>query len=101
MNNEFENYLNDRTKLEKNDSILEYWSKQQHIYPTLYAIAKDILIIPATNTSIERLFSASGSAVTETRTRLDAEKLNKLMFLKKNHLMLKSIGHITSSKRIT
>jgi len=83
INNEFENYLNDETKLKKNDDLFQYWSKHRHIYPILYTIAKDILIIPATNTCVERLFSASGNAVTETRTRLNADKLNKLMFLKK------------------
>lgn len=59
------------------------------------SIAKDILIIPATNTSIERLFSASGNLVTDTRTRLNSDKINKLMFLKKNHVLLKSIKKAT------
>ncbi len=72
-----------------------------HIYPILYTIAKDILIIPAINTCVERLFSASGNAVTETRTRLNADKLDKLMFLKKNHSTLKSITNTTSSETIT
>jgi hypothetical protein len=37
------------------------------------------------------LFSASGNTVTDTRTRLSAEKVDKLMFIKKNLLILKKI----------
>jgi hypothetical protein len=61
------------------------------LFPVLYSIARDILIIPATNTSVERLFSASGNTITDTRTRLSAEKVDKLMFIKKNLLILKKI----------
>jgi len=32
---------------------------------------------------------------------LNADKLDKLTFLKKNHLILKSIGHTASPKTIT
>ncbi|CAF4016338.1 unnamed protein product [Rotaria sp. Silwood2] len=63
--------------------------------------SKDILVIPATNTCVERLFSASGAAATESRTRLSAHKLDKLMFLKKNHLVLKFITNSTSPETNT
>jgi hypothetical protein len=50
-----------------------------------------VLAIPASNTEVERLFSYSKMAVTSNRTRLDAQKLNKLMFLRKNLQALKRI----------
>jgi hypothetical protein len=68
-----------------------FWKRQQIFFPVLYSIARQILIIPATNTAVERLFSASGNTVTHTRTRLSAEKVDKLMFIKKNLLILKKI----------
>ncbi len=37
------------------------------------------------------MFSASGHAVTEARTRLSAKKLDKLLFIKKNVSILKKI----------
>ncbi len=68
-----------------------FWKRQKVLFPVLYSIARDILIIPATNTAVERLFSASGNTITDTRTRLSAEKVDKLMFIKKNLLILKKI----------
>ncbi len=45
---------------------------------------RDILAIPASNTSVERQFSSCKNTVTDKRTKLGSEKLNKLIFLKKN-----------------
>ncbi|CAF1482810.1 unnamed protein product [Rotaria sp. Silwood1] len=101
MNDEFESYLNEETKLKRNDDLFQYWIQRQQKFPILYSIAKDILTIPATNTCVERLFSASGAAATESRTRLSADKLDKLMFLKKNHLALKFITNSTSPETNT
>ncbi|CAF1495737.1 unnamed protein product [Didymodactylos carnosus] len=76
------------------DDLLDFWAKQRQNYPILSAIACDLLIIPATNTTIERLFSTSGAAVTSKRTRLNTSKVDKLMFLKKNLLLLKKLDCI-------
>ncbi|CAF1257684.1 unnamed protein product, partial [Didymodactylos carnosus] len=35
------------------DDLLDFWAKQRQNYPILSAIACDLLIIPATNTTIE------------------------------------------------
>ena len=83
--------------MNKDDDVFQYWLHRRESFPILYSIAKDILINPATNTTAESLFSASGAAVTEVRTRLSADKVNKLTFLKKNHLKLKPITNATSS----
>ena len=48
-------------------------------------------------TSTDRLFSSGNSAVTAVRTRLNADEVNKLMSLKKRHLILKSITNATST----
>ncbi|CAF0905031.1 unnamed protein product [Didymodactylos carnosus] len=76
------------------DDLLNFWAKQRQNYPILSAIACDLLIIPATNTTMERLFSTSGTAVTPKRTRLNTSKVDKLMFLKKNLLLLKKLDCI-------
>ncbi len=51
----------------------------------------DILNVPASNTIIERLFSAAKNVVSEKRTRLDCEKINQLLFLQKNMKTLKQL----------
>ena len=56
------------------------------------------MAISATNTSVERLFSHSGSTVTNRRTRLDADKLNHLLFIKRNIQILKGIYPSTAEQ---
>ncbi|CAF3817810.1 unnamed protein product [Rotaria magnacalcarata] len=91
INDEFKRYLQSNDTLIDNEDLLTFWKRQKNLYPILYSIVCDILIIPASNTAVERLFSASGHAVTDTRTRLSAQKLDKLMFIKKNLSILKKI----------
>lgn len=90
-NDEFKRYLQSTDTLVGNEDLLTFWTRQKNLYPTLYSIACEILIVPASNTAVERLFSASGQAVTNVRTRLSAQKLNKLMFIKKNLFILDKI----------
>jgi hypothetical protein len=65
--------------------------QQRENFPQLFQLAKQILIIPASNTCVERMFSVSGATVTEKRTRLALEKVDKIMFLNKNLPFLKSL----------
>ncbi|CAF0735179.1 unnamed protein product [Rotaria sordida] len=53
-------------------------------------MVQDFYAVPALNTSIERLFSSSKNTVTDKRSSLGAEKINKLLFLQKNLTLLKS-----------
>ena len=81
--------MSSNNNFEQNDDILEFWMKNQHLYPILASIVMDIYSIPTSNTTVERLFSAAGNTITDRRTNLGAEKVNKLLFLKKNLLSLK------------
>lgn len=88
---ELEKYLTSTSVVqdEEKDDILSYWREHQKLFPLIASIARDVLAIPASNTSVERLFSSCKNTVTDKRTRLGAEKLNKLMFLQKNRNILK------------
>ena len=81
---ELDLYLEDETRIDNNMNPLSYWDSSKSLYPNLAQIAKRVLSIPATNTSVERLFSHSGNTVTNRRTRLDADKVNNLLFIKRN-----------------
>ncbi|CAF2050309.1 unnamed protein product [Rotaria magnacalcarata] len=72
---EFDRYLQDETGIDNNTNILTYWHLNKSTYPNLAPIAKRILAIPATNTTIERLFPNSGNIITDLRTQLDTKKL--------------------------
>ncbi|CAF1353535.1 unnamed protein product [Adineta steineri] len=90
-NDELKRYLRSTDTLIDDEDLLTFWKRHKSLYPVLYSIACVVLIIPASNTAVERLFSASGKTVTNVRTRLSAQKVDKLMFIKKNLSILKKI----------
>ncbi|CAF3736993.1 unnamed protein product [Rotaria sp. Silwood1] len=82
-------YLSSNITLEPNGDVLLFWKKHQNTFPTLASIVKTIYSIPASNTTVERLFSTASNTISNRRTNLDGEKMNKLLFLNKNLLTLK------------
>ncbi|CAF4219378.1 unnamed protein product [Rotaria sordida] len=88
---EFDRYIEDNTKIDKDMNILIYWKNNKSSYSTLAKIAKRILSIPATNTSVERLFSDSGNTITNRRTRLQTSKVNQLLFIRRNLPVLREL----------
>ncbi len=88
---EFDKYIADETKIDKDMNILSYWNNNKSLYPTLAIIAQRVLSIPATNTSIERLFSDSGNTITNRRTRLQTSKVNQLLFIRRNLSTLREL----------
>ena len=71
---------------DKNEDILDFWYKHRDVYPSLVSIAREILAIPASNTEVERLFSAAKFTVSDRCTSLGTEELNKLISIQKNWL---------------
>ena len=92
--NEFEIYLNSDLRLDENADLFEFWMQQCENFPQLFQLAKQVLIIPASNTCVERMFSVSGATVTEKRTRLAIEKIDKMIFLSRSLSYLKSLHEI-------
>jgi hypothetical protein len=90
---ELEQYLSSSTAFEPDDDVLLYWKKHQCTFPSLASIVKTIYNIPASNTTVERLFSTAGNTVSDRRTNLDVEKVSKLLFLNKNLLTLKELDY--------
>jgi hypothetical protein len=104
---EIDNYLNSDFCFNNHDDdyedgdvdVLAYWKEKQNQFPTLSSLAKQVYAIPASNTIVERLFSASKNTVTEKRTNLGSEKINQLLFLQKNFALLKQLSHENRRKR--
>ncbi len=80
-------------------SVLRYWKKHQNRFPNIHAVARKVLAIPASNTEVERLFSSSKLTMTDQRTRLDPDRLNKLIFLRKNLRSLKQLDEKEGNSR--
>ncbi|CAF3417542.1 unnamed protein product [Rotaria socialis] len=88
---ELDEYMISTKTISETDDILLFWKNQEEQYPTLSTIVRELFSIPASNTIVERLFSASKIIVNDKRTNLSHEKLNQLLFLKKNSTRLKEI----------
>ena len=69
--NEFESYLNSDLRLQEGEDLLKFWMQQRENYPQLFELAKQILIISASNTCIERIFSVSCATVTEKKITIN------------------------------
>ena len=63
------------------DNILEWWKKNQGVYPNLARMARDILGITPTTVFIERFFSGGPLLMTQKRTSMADKTLKKLMCL--------------------
>lgn len=59
--------------------VLAWWKSNGTKYPTLQAIARDVLAIPVSTVASESSFSTSGRVVTPSRNRLHPKTLEALM----------------------
>jgi hypothetical protein len=58
-----------------------FWKSKEKIFPTLAAMARDVLAVPATSTSSERAFSRGKLIIDLSRSCLSPEKIRALMCL--------------------
>ena len=78
---ELEEYLSTDFQFDEDDDVLFFWIHQKSKFPSLFSIVKDFYTITSSNTVVERLFSTSKNNISDKRTSLNAQKVNKLLFL--------------------
>jgi hypothetical protein len=61
-------------------SPLAFWKKHGARMPYLALVARHLFGIPASTSSLERLFSAAGRAITRRRPRLSSKRASHLIF---------------------
>ena len=82
-------YLSEQT-IPRKSNPLDYWKTHATQFPSLAAVATKFLCAPCTSVDSERLFSAVSNILDEKRNRLSPDKVEMLIFLKKNiHFILK------------
>ena len=62
---------------------LKWWDHYAGRFPTLAKLARKFLCIMGTSVPSERVFSVAGLTVTKTRSRLDSEVVNEIIFMNK------------------
>ena len=77
---------------------LDWWRTMSQIYPNVSVLAKQILCVPATSVSSERVFSTAGFCSDKRRSNLAPENLDILIFLNKN---LKSLSEQKDNETVS
>jgi len=76
-------------RLSKSTDIIKWWSESSEKFPELFTISQVALCVPATQVSVERLFSSVKFIMNPLRNRLDMKTLNAIMLLRTNHMFSK------------
>lgn len=71
-------------RLPHKTSILEYWEKKKEESPELFALAKVVFGVPATQVSVERSFSSLKFILSDMRGNLSKEMLENILMIKLN-----------------
>ncbi len=61
----------------------KFWSEKE--WPVLAKLAKNVLAVPASSSSVERLFSIAGKIFRPERCRLSDHRFQSLMFIRCNN----------------
>jgi hypothetical protein len=62
------------------DDPLMYWKQKQSMWPLLETLARKYLAIPPASVTSGQLFSIAADIVTDKRNRLNADKVEMLLF---------------------
>ena len=68
-----------RVKPLENFNVLEWWQKNENVYPLVAQMARDILAIPITTVAYESAFSIGSRVITRWRSSLDPDTADALM----------------------
>lgn len=62
-------------------NVFQYWEDKKYSFPVVYKAAMKLLPLLATSVPSERLFSKAGRILTDSRSSLDPERVNRITFL--------------------
>lgn len=83
LQDELKHYLTQPVVDFKTSDPITYWYHQRNsLYSSITPIANKYFCIVGTSVPCERLFSVAGNIASNERSRLDPERLDKLIFLK-------------------
>ena len=72
----------DKDDVDENTNVLEWWKFNEHRFPQLAAMARDIFSAVATSTPSERAFSAGKETITDRRNRIGHDVVEALQISK-------------------
>lgn len=75
-------------RLDKKTNILTFWEEHKAKMPELYKLAQIVLAVPATQVSVERLFSGLKFILSPLRCNLNKEILEDILIVRSNTLFI-------------
>jgi DNA-directed RNA polymerase subunit M/transcription elongation factor TFIIS len=79
---ELEKYINSSYG---NEEPIKFWKENEKKFPRLSILANKLFSVPATNLSSERNFNFAGLTLTDRRSQIDPENVDKLLFIRSNY----------------
>ena len=80
---------------------LDWWRENNRTYQDVGAMARDALAVPASSSSVERIFSISGRIATWERNRLSPHTISNIMMYKGRMLLQKRAKSFEPTKSVT
>ena len=94
---EVERYIAIPRDTEVSEEPLKFWRQiKQSDFPTLSQVARRVLCLPASSATSERAFSAAGSVLSKTRTKLSSVSSRAACMITVNKSLLFSIRELPS-----
>ncbi|RAL44308.1 hypothetical protein DM860_015668 [Cuscuta australis] len=59
--------------------VLGWWKRNEHMFPCLGMLTREVLSVPVSTVAVEQQFSASGNILTDFRSCLSAESLETIV----------------------
>lgn len=86
IENKLEVYNVEQKRLHRKNNILQFWDEQKNDQPELYKLAMIVLSVPATQVSVERLFSGLKFILSPLRTNIKENILEDQLLVRANRI---------------
>lgn len=79
---EVDRYKKMKLPFSNNEILLQWWIKHSLVFPELSSIAKSLFGIPASSTTAERVFSATGLLLNKHRQSLSGDVVDDILMIR-------------------
>ncbi|XP_071579126.1 zinc finger BED domain-containing protein 4-like [Temnothorax nylanderi] len=83
---ELERYNIEQKRLNRKINVLPFWEEKKQNQPELYKLAMTVLSVPATQVSVERLFSGLKFILSPLRTNINEHILENQLLIRANRI---------------
>ena len=80
------NSFANKPRLGKNENDLQYWEQFKESKRELYELSQVVLVVPATQVSLERAFSGLKYILSPLQTNILKQHLEDILLIRSNHL---------------